>query len=172
MFDAELSSFLTKFHQLRRAGLTAHLDVDTCADKSWVGLRVMLGPDKHSHQPNVPNVKRRSPSYFRRQERRIAARATEKSILEDDVTAEEASNNIDTHKEVTNGEENAEEATTDFKCELCDFQSKSEIGVNIHMTRKHPNLEQIDGNSEIDEDWEKIYGPYDEEIEDRDSKKQ
>ena len=27
-------------------------------------------------------------------------------------------------------------------------------------------MEQIDGNSEIDEDWDKIYGPYDDDIED------
>ena len=60
MFDEELSSFVSKFHQWRRAGLTAHLDVDTCAGKAWVGLRVMLDPVQHSHswdQPhNVPNL--------------------------------------------------------------------------------------------------------------------
>ena len=74
MFDEELSSFVSKFHQLRRAGLTAHLDVDTCAGKAWVGLRVMLEPVQHPHSWDQ-NLRRRSPSYFRRQERRKAARA-------------------------------------------------------------------------------------------------
>ena len=90
MFDAELSSFLTKFHQLSRAGLTAHLDVDTCAGKSWVGLTVILGSDQNQ---NVPKVKRRSPSYFRRQERRKAARATDDPDLVGGDTAEEATMN-------------------------------------------------------------------------------
>ena len=105
MFDEQLNSFLTKFSQLRRAGFTAHLDLDTCAGKSWVGLRVMLGPDQNH---NSPNVKRRSPSYFRRQERRKAARAAaEQSILSGDVTAAEAFNktNDDTAAATSNNEE-------------------------------------------------------------------
>ena len=92
MFDEELNSFLLKFHQLRRAGLTAHLDLDTCAGKSWIGLRVILGSDQNQNV-HVPKVKRRSPSYFRRQERRKAARAADGPILAGDDNAEEATNN-------------------------------------------------------------------------------
>ena len=89
MFDEQLNSFLTKFSQLRRAGFTAHLDLDTCAGKAWVGLRVMLGQEEHQ---NVSSFKRRSPSYFRRQERRKAARAAaaEQPILVGGESAEEA----------------------------------------------------------------------------------
>ena len=50
MFDEELNRFLIKFDQLRRAGLKAHLDLDTCDGEAWVGLRVMLGP---VHQQDV-----------------------------------------------------------------------------------------------------------------------
>ena len=72
MFDAELKSFIQKFKQLRGAGLTAHLDLDTHAGQAWVGLRVMLNPVKI--ETNEKPYKYRSPSYFRRQERRKAAR--------------------------------------------------------------------------------------------------
>ena len=33
----------------------------------------------------------------------------------------------------------------DFKCELCDFVSNHERGLNIHMSRKHTKIEQLDG---------------------------
>ena len=42
MSDAELENFIQKFKQLRKAGLTAHLDLDTHAGQAWVGLKVML----------------------------------------------------------------------------------------------------------------------------------
>ena len=42
MYSTELKSFVSKFHQLKQAGQTAHLDLDTYAGKARVGLRVML----------------------------------------------------------------------------------------------------------------------------------
>ena len=33
-----------------------------------------------------------------------------------------------------------------FFCELCDFRCNSEKGLNIHLTRKHPKIDQLDGN--------------------------
>ena len=149
MFDEELNRFLIKFDQLRRAGLKAHLDLDTCGGEAWVGLRVMLGP---VHQQEV---RRRSPSYFRRQERRRAARATDR----DDVIAEKVSDNAEEQKEdkteedLTKSSESeknvAEEAS--FECELCDFVSNRKNGLAVHMSRKHPNLEQLDGNVTLSE---------------------
>ena len=43
MVTTELDSFLQKFYRLWYDGHTAHLDLDTCAGKAWVGLRVQLG---------------------------------------------------------------------------------------------------------------------------------
>ena len=51
----------------------------------------------------------------------------------------------------------------DFDCEICDFKSNKESGLKIHMSRKHPVLEQIDGNTEQIEDYET---EFDAEIED------
>ena len=158
MFDKELSSFLTKFHTLRRAGFTAHLDIDTHAGKSWVGLRVMLGPDQPQ---NVPNVKSKSPSYFTRQERRKAARTAEQPILSGDV-AEKASSTNDVpaaevgntkvqRKNVSVNQNNAEKAIIEFNCELCEFTSTRESGVSIHMSGKHTTIEQLDGQSDRNE---------------------
>ena len=51
----------------------------------------------------------------------------------------------------------AEKAKTGFSCLMCDFTSNWENGLKIHMTRKHCNIEQIDGNisvvsDEVDDD--------------------
>ena len=68
MSDKELENFIFKFWQLRKAGYTAHLDIDAYAGRSWIGLRVMLDPVQQQNQ-SKPG-KHRSPSYFRRQEKR------------------------------------------------------------------------------------------------------
>ena len=144
MFDSELNSFLVKFHQLRKSGATAHLDVDTYAGQAWVGLRVMLGPIQHQ------SVQRhRSPSYFRRQERRRAARQS--SEESDKVVAEE----VATGSTKENAAVKATEATSnkkvakDYECEICDFKSNRRTGLQVHMSRKHANIEQLDGNTSL-----------------------
>ena len=87
MSESELSSFVSKFLQLKKVGATAHLDVDTRAGEAWVRLSVQLS--------DVPKSRRRSPSYYRRQERRRAAaeeaarQSSDKSVS-DDVPAVEA----------------------------------------------------------------------------------
>ena len=101
MLDAELKSFIQKFKQLRGAGLTAHLDLDTHAGQAWVGLRVMLNPVKLTKEKPQ---KYRSPSYFRRQERRKAARI--QSAAERSQFPESAAKAQDTETNT-----NAEEAT-------------------------------------------------------------
>ena len=110
----------------------------------------MLGSIQHpQHQQ-----KGRSPSYFRRQERRKAARAAEEPILvEDDDVAEEATKRDESDKkDSSNQEKNAEEATLSFDCEICDFNSNSENGLSIHMSKKHRIIEQIDDNNSFAED--------------------
>ena len=99
MSSSEIQSFINKFHQLRRAGLTAHLNLDTHAGKAWMGLRIVINPDQKLQ-------KSRNPSYYRRQERRkAAAKAAEASKKPGDVNAEEA-----LAEEVDDRESSAEEA--------------------------------------------------------------
>ena len=165
----QLQSFVIKFRQLWAAGETAHLDLDTHAGKAWVGLRVQLGgPVHHQHYPSRPQ--HRSPAYHRRQERRQAARAaagkpsqvvieaeevtdtTTEPTTEEATSAEEANDavveTVEAHGHNANdfiGVSDAEQASDQFSCELCDFESKWRNGLEIHMTRKHGTLEQIDG---------------------------
>ena len=82
MSRSELDNFINKFHQLRQAGFTAHLDVDTHAGQSWLGLRVMLGTGPF----DSPKQRHRGPSYTRRQERRKAARLAAESSHENQGT--------------------------------------------------------------------------------------
>ena len=41
-----------------------------------------------------------------------------------------------------------------FECEICEFRSIRENGLEIHMGRVHKNIEQIDGHMEENEDDE------------------
>ena len=164
MLDAELKSFIQKFKQLRGAGLTAHLDLDTHAGQAWVGLRVMLNPVKI--ETNEKPYKYRSPSYFRRQERRKAARtqsAAERSqFLDDAAKVQETKNNTNAAKatvvESSKVDENSkqselpttEEVVTCFRCETCNFRSEAiemrRKGNTNNLAQKILNIEQIDGN--------------------------
>ena len=60
----------TKYERSR--GFTAHLELDTHAGQAYVGLKVMLGnvQQQHPSNSNSKPSRKRSPSYFRRQERR------------------------------------------------------------------------------------------------------
>ena len=75
MVTTELDSFIQKFYRLWYDGHTAHLDLDTCAGKKWVGFRVQLG---HApgllHQQHFNFQKKPfGPSRQRRRERQAAA---------------------------------------------------------------------------------------------------
>ena len=171
MYVTELDRFVFKFHQLWKAGLTAHLDVDAHAGKAWVGLRVQLGhvpgPAHHQVYPSHSKTShhpRRGPAYQRRQERRQAARAADEpppptAEVSDDMPAAIASNATETIQDAL--AEKLEEITTsadqvleEFQCGLCDFKSNWENGLRIHMTRKHPHIEQLDGCDSIRDDLE------------------
>ena len=89
---------------------------------------------------------------------------TEKVVAEKDPTeAEEASITVEEASLVNEDEEttrvndveNAPENSNElkmFSCEICDFSSKWENGLAIHMTKKHGNIEQLDGITDIETD--------------------
>ena len=76
--------------------------------------------------------------------------------------AEEANNPVGNNENNgTNVEHAAEEAELAeagkdkdlFECQICDFSSTWKNGLDIHMGRKHGNIEQLDGNDdELDND--------------------
>ena len=164
MFGNELDSFIQKFHQLWRAGQTAHLDVDTHAGQAWVGLRVQLGhASGPAHQHVPPPPRRRSPAYQRRQERRrrsacdrseATATTTEIVVVDqpsnesvakpDELEADEAPA---VQVEVNTESTSAAKVDT-FDCELCEFKSNWKNGLSIHMSRKHDKIEQLDGSND------------------------
>ena len=95
MVVTELDTFVSKFYQLWKSGLTAHLDLDTRAGNAWVGLRVQLGqaPGPQHVQPvHQPfHRKAESPSRQRRRARRAAARTQDIiNVEESDKVAGEA----------------------------------------------------------------------------------
>ena len=112
----KLHSFKNTFHQLWKAGETAHLDLNTHAGQAWIGIRTPLGyyGQTHQHNHNIPQThhthtqhppyaqqtpthqqhhthtnNKRSPSYFRRLQRRKTDRVA-KSTTTDTNSAEKA----------------------------------------------------------------------------------
>ena len=104
----KLHYFINMFHQLWKAGDTAHLDLDTHAGQAWIGLRTPLGhfgqprkypPPNCQYPPQTPTncqyppltPTHRSPSYYRRQERRKSAKVADSNLTNNEETpAEEA----------------------------------------------------------------------------------
>ena len=87
MFNTEFDHFVRKFFQLRQAGHTAHLDVDTQAGQVRVALSVELGAG-HAPEQLLPR-RSRSPSYYRRQTRRKADREAAGKTSNADVNVPE-----------------------------------------------------------------------------------
>ena len=57
--------------------------------------------------------------------------------------------------EITN-----EKETADFKCNLCEFKSSRKNGLTVHVSRKHRNIEQLDGNTSLEilcDEKDKLY---------------
>ena len=109
------------------------------------------------------------PAYQRRKARRQAFRkatAEQASAECDDVqAAAEAAQTFVAEEDVVKEtcDESAEQAKITFPCLICDFVSKWENGLQVHLTRKHASMEQIDGNDsyvgdDLDKDDEKYSG--------------
>ena len=174
MAFSEIDSFVEKFKHLWHAGIKASLNVESFDGEACVTLQAGLGniPPPYqfpSYHPRPP----RGPAYERRQEKRKAARQAPAAVREslpevngpasenikstveadgaskisDNTTADQAARST-----AVMNENDAVKADDNFYCQLCDFKSKWENGLNIHMKRKHSIIEQIDGNVSVSED--------------------
>ena len=122
----KLHYFINTFHQLWKAGETAHFDLNTHAGQAWIGIRTPLGyyGQIHPHNHNIPQTHhthtqkpphttqtpthkqhhahtKRSPSYFRRLQRRKLDREANNTTntnsaekAEDTITPAEQANQI------------------------------------------------------------------------------
>ena len=180
----EIDSFVLKFRNLCHAGLKATLTLEADNGQAFVSLKAGLGcllpPFPPPPTPVYPSHPR-SPSYYRRQERRKATTAAAKqpSVAGETLTNERKENvdikvlseedmyseNVkDTKTEIVNIEKLAEQADKtekSFDCQVCDFQSQWENGLKLHVARKHRKIaiEQFDEgkdaeNLDIDEKYE------------------
>ena len=166
----ELHSFISEFHQLWKAGVTAHLHLDTYAGQAWVGLRVQLGqphqyppqsPTHHSpsyygqpHQYPPQSPTHCSLSYYRRQEHREAAKAVDATVTNTEetsagkvgcvFTAEEMlTEKVDHHPQELEPEkckDNYNVEAVEFLCEICDFRFTKKHCLKKHMLKKHSKI--------------------------------
>ena len=180
MAYTEIDSFVAKFKNLWHYGQKATLKVDSENGEAVVTLTAGLGhiPSPFSCNRNNEQTSRpyRGASYQRRQQRRKAARevaGVKPSNDHTQVVAEEASVDpahvvveaiggsqaeeaieeaIENELRKENYENEAAEVPSLFKCEICDFSSVWLNGLNIHISRKHSTIEQLDGHNEDNSD--------------------
>jgi hypothetical protein len=165
MAPYEVDSFVTKFKHLCQTGFKATLTITSSDGEATVVLTAGLGPIPptqlhhdllHHGQPSPY----RGPAYQRRQERRQAARkaaAAEQASAEGtDVQAAAEAGATFAAEEVVEVvvdedtcDESAEQAKITFPCLICDFVSNWENGLQIHLSRKHASMGQIDGNDSL-----------------------
>ena len=171
MTHTEADSFVLKFKNLWHAGVKATLTFQSENGEAFVTLKAGLGslpppPNQAGHvHVHRGYGRHRSPSYFRRQDRRQAARAAAQlnvppqaeqvCVAENEANAafENIEEDVVAHESTESAMDNeAQEAEKRFECILCDFHSNWENGVKIHMSRKHGNIEQLDGNIDIEDE--------------------
>ena len=177
MAHIEVDSFVTKFKYLWHSGFKTSLIIEAENGEALVTLKSNLGviqPPHHGGPQRGQFHRYRGPSYQRRQEKRQASRTAAglntaeeventNSELSVSASAEQAEPAKEEVKEVvkadkaeTNNEDiTAEKADKSFYCELCDFKSNWENGLNVHMARKHSKIDQVDGITDSVVDDEK-----------------
>ena len=144
MATQEIYSFVQKFQQLRSFGYSAHLDIDTHAGNAWVGLCLKLDHVPHTSHQHAYHQKTFSASRIRRRERRAAAHAvnkhaeeasettndvevntSEKFIIENAESEDEASENTEYDTPVQESEVNTTE-----KIIIENVENKNEVSKN------------------------------------------
>ena len=100
------------------------------------------------HRPTFFPSQDSKSSEEKRKAERLAARESDgqaekaqESLVPEEVIAGSNEDNDDT----------ADVTATVYNCEICDFVRKKESGLNIHMSKKHLLIEQLDGNVELNE---------------------
>ena len=153
MAMAELDSFVVKLKLLMNAGHEASLNV-VCKDrKMHVDLKAEIALSDDMESKWKPS---RSPSYRRRQERRRAARSKAEEAYESTVNTEAVTKNSVSLPELSSKmiEKVANEvspssgimqaADEDFQCQTCEFRSKWQTGLEVHMQYSHGDKVQAD----------------------------
>ena len=73
----------------------------------------------------------------------------------------ENSNKDNKNNEVaTTFSEKAKVDISSWNCEICDYRCKNETSLNAHMSRKHPTIQQLDGNSSLISPYKIVLGDY------------
>ena len=153
MNSSELETFIVKFRHLWKAGLDAHLDIESHAGQAWVGLRVRLGPEPgpaQQHPPFPPHVDKKTrdgPSRQRRRARRAAARTEladpveqtrqDEPVVEAEDAHRKAAENVvlDIEESIVEANKSTEKVDASHDSEEKDTEKQADAIVN--------NLEEI-----------------------------
>ena len=175
MAQNEVDSFVTKFKHLWSAGFKATLTIEAVNGEASVVLKSGLGNIKPHHllgHHGLP-YRPRGPAYHRRQERRQAARGA--AVGGDSSPTVEVRDSKDAASPAAKAGEALKETEAEqadlkkeaagkveedisFSCLICDFKSNWENGLQIHSSKKHKKIEQIDGINDDDIEDDKYSG--------------
>ena len=93
------------------------------------------------------------PHYHFEEKAASASRATIDIQDPEQVQADPASKTVSVTLDLSDSDTNKmveNKKSQEFKCELCDFVSNKATRLNIHMSRKHTTIEQLDGTADED----------------------
>ena len=89
---------------------------------------------------------------------------TQKHVTHDRFKCEQCGEKLDNQNYLTNHMiRKHKEPGTILSCDICDFTTSRKISLNIHTSKKHKVIEQLDGNNSSDEEcyaesyWERDY---------------
>ena len=161
---SELDSFVLKFKQLWKAGVEAHLAVDSHAGQAWLHLHVPLGqaPGPNHEVQKLKN--KNNPSRQRRRVRREAVRIAEAVTVTKEPMAEEAIFSSDSTECVYDTEKDQNTKTVEIiskdiageviaeindsdvnniECCYCDLVCKTESVLEAHWRESHSDEYQF-----------------------------
>ena len=137
--ESELNSFIEKFKNLWRSGLSAHLNLETNGGQAWVGLHLHLGvaPGPHPNPNGFDQKTKNSACKERRRKRREALRKT---------TNSQNASNYEVNFKVNDNEESAEKVEQESEIENLDITKKVELE---KVVANHDTAEEVDNGDKI-----------------------
>ena len=82
---------------------------------------------------------------------------TKKTVTHDRFKCQQCGEKLDTKNCLSNHMISEHEAEGEiFTCDICDFSTSRKVSLQIHISRKHENIEQLDGHSSS-ETYDSVY---------------
>ena len=104
----------------------------------------------------MKNTKNNNKTSFQNENSNVNLDAVSKCSFPTENSNKDNKNN----KVATTSSDKAQVVISSWNCEICDNTCKKEMSLNAHMLRKHPTIQQLDGNSSLISPHKIVLGDY------------